>query len=251
MSKCKSSAAVPLAAPVTAASVAPATSGSDQRYRPKGRPQGEEIEYSDSDEEHPDDTIQVSVSLAHQKLAALADPNRRRSSQQQTQRQPPAAGGPGPSLLSQQLPQAQRPRPPHTQSQPQAPTPHARPQLSTVASAPIPLHHPYNLPLPEPPTTPRTTRRQMLSTELSESLRRQVLWERQVGRGNAGAQRRSFGGGVRPLTTVEGFRGQQQGQPSGQQQQQGQGAAEDPEERRKRALARNRSWADEYHYSGW
>lgn len=31
--------------------------------------------------------------------------------------------------------------------------------------------------------TPRTTRRQMLSTELSESLRRNLLWEREISRG--------------------------------------------------------------------
>ncbi|KAI5983669.1 hypothetical protein EDD15DRAFT_2376200 [Pisolithus albus] len=49
-----------------------------------------------------------------------------------------------------------------------------------VARMQIPPGHPYNLPPPVPPTTPSTTRRRMLSTELSESMRRQLLWERQV-----------------------------------------------------------------------
>lgn len=49
-----------------------------------------------------------------------------------------------------------------------------------VVTAPVALTFPYNLPPPLPPTSPQTTRRRMLSAELSESLRRNVLWERQV-----------------------------------------------------------------------
>ena len=83
--------------------------------------------------------------------------------------------------------------------------------------------------------TPRTTRRQMLQTELSESLRRNLLWERQVTRANmAGRRGGVLGGGLRPLTTM--------GEGSGQQQR---------EDEREDARRRNRSWADEYHYTGW
>ena len=99
--------------------------------------------------------------------------------------------------------------------------------------------------------TPRTTRRQMLSTELSESLRRNLLWERQVSKINMvrNTTRRQgvLGNGLRPLTAVHGSEPQGEGQ--------GQAGSEagdrDREERRRAAMARNRSWADDYHYAGW
>ncbi|OCH86480.1 hypothetical protein OBBRIDRAFT_737927 [Obba rivulosa] len=219
----KSSAAVPLAAQVTAQ--APPTDGAPSRtqqkpngaYRPKARPQGEELEESsDSESERPENALQVSRSLAQQKLAALADPARRRNSDRGA---PPAE-------------------------------PIVRPQLTTAATAPIPLAHPYNLPAPALPMTPRTTRRQMLATELSESLRRQLLWERQVSKINMTGPRRGgvLGNGVRPLTAANG-EGVAGPAPNGTQSGRG-GGAETDEEQRRRAQ-RNRSWADDYHYAGW
>ncbi|CCM03602.1 uncharacterized protein FIBRA_05740 [Fibroporia radiculosa] len=198
---------------------APPTNGGDDgakgRQRQKGRPQSAELEDdSDSGEESVGNTIQVSRSLAQQKLAALADPNRRRHSD----RGPPPA------------------------------EPVVRPQFPSVATAPIPLGHPYNLPAPAPPMTPRTTRRQMLSTELSESLRRNLLWERQVSRNNMTGARRGglLGNGLRPLTAVntDAPRQNEPGTRSGNE-------ADDREARRQRAAARNRSWADDYHFVGW
>ncbi|KAI0326453.1 hypothetical protein GY45DRAFT_1339433 [Cubamyces sp. BRFM 1775] len=247
----KSTVAVPLAAQVTA-QVAPTAVGNTDTarpgggYRPKGRPQEAELEDTESDNDNPDDTIQVSRSLAQRKLAALADPNRRRHSDR--------------GLLSQQQQE-------HQQFQQQMMQEHGRAGLTTVATAPIPLNHPYNLPPPPPPMTPRTTRRQMLQTELSESLRRNLLWERQVSRVNMASRRSSgvLGGGLRPLTAVNGdgpvaaqeqaYQQQQQpahGQMQGQQQGPGhQPNASDREEQRRRAMARNRSWADEFHGAGW
>jgi len=100
----------------------------------------------------------------------------------------------------------------------------------------------------------------MLATELSESLRRNLLWERQISKvGSGGPRRRSGGilgaGGLRPLTSMdappsaEGGNNNGGGTRSGDETMDGR---EDPkEERRRRALARNKSWADDYHYSGW
>jgi len=241
----KSSAALPIAAQVTAQApmVPSATSSNHGGYRPKGRPQGEELEDESDSPDDPDDTIQVSHSLAQQRLAALAaaKPSRRRASDNQVQ----------------------------TTTQTSAMTA-ARPILPTVATAPIPLNHPWNLPAPAPPTTPRTTRRQMLATELSESLRRNLLWERQVSKtnllGNGGRRNGlSGGGGSRLVTTVVNGNGNVQAGPSQQQQQQHQqqqhrhqqgqgsvdGAQDSIAERRQRALARNRTWADDFHYTGW
>ncbi|KDQ52728.1 hypothetical protein JAAARDRAFT_111161, partial [Jaapia argillacea MUCL 33604] len=209
-------------------------------YRPKGRPQGEELEEDTDteDESAADNTIQVSTSLAQQKLAALAGPRRRTT-----------------------MP------PPDTQRSPErrAPNQQQRPTLTSVATAPIALGHPYNLPAPAEPMTPRTTRRQMLATELSESLRRNLLWERQVSKINmtGGARRHGLlGNGLRPLTTVtanvvsgEANGGNANGQTSRHTDEASQSGNEgervEREARKKQAMARNRSWADDYHYSGW
>ena len=162
-------------------------------------------------------------------------------------------------------------------------------------ATPIPVLHPYNLPPPAPPSTPRTTRRLMLSTELSESLRRNLLWERQVSKVNLTAavrrtassgSRLSQLGGVQPLqpilTTVPSMvqllpkgtmahaspvgpvkpkQVSSEGD-SGTKKERGSGGAEDhpgpsvedekeKEQKRRLAMARNRSWANDYHFAGW
>lgn len=199
----RSSAAVPLAAQITPMTAqAPPTNGSSA-YRPKGRPQGQEMD-TDTEEEASENGVQLSRSLAQQKLAALAGPNRRRASDQ----------APAPSVRA--------------------------PERQLSHPSPIPLNHPYNLPAPALPMTPRATRRQMLSTELSESLRRNLLWERQVSKVNmlGGARRNGLlSQRLQPLTAAN----PQQDQPP-----------DEREERRRAAMARNRSWAaDDYHTSGW
>jgi hypothetical protein len=178
-------------------------------------------EDTESDDENSDDRIQVSRSIAHERLAALVG----RRSVDRTQ--------------SSRLPQ---------------PAP-VRPSLSTLNSTPIPFCHPYNLPAPAPPSTPRTTRRQMLATELSESLRRNLLWERQVSKNLLVGQRRQSTtalGGMRPLTSTA-MAGGPSGNGSVERSTSHQGGNENAakEERKRRAIARNRSWADDYHYSGW
>lgn len=196
------------------------------KYRPRGRPDGAEMD--DSDGEDDDNKLEVSTSLAQQRLAALVGPGRRR------------------------LPRRQRSDPqPHPSLSPNIINHQVVDHPNAVNHVgPIPLHHPYNLPPPTAPSTPRTTRRHMLSTELSESLRRNLLWERQVSKvGGQPYQRRpvsTLNPGIRPLTSVN------ESQASGS----GSGDTDNPkpdskEERRKKALDRNRSWADEYHYSGW
>ena len=182
-----------------------------------------------SDGEDDDNRLEVSTSLAQQRLAALVGPGRR-----------------GPPRRQNSDPQPQSSLSPNVVNHHVVDHPHTfNPNIT-----PIPLHHPYNLPPPTAPSTPRTTRRHMLSTELSESLRRNLLWERQVSKvGGQPYQRRPVSAlipGLRPLTSVN------EGQASGS----GSGDTDSPkpeskEERRRKALDRNRSWADEYHYSGW
>lgn len=218
LSTSKSAAALPMAAQVTAVSSSrPPSSSATKRqegekngYRPKGPPKEQEMEDDSGDDT--DDKIQMSQSVAQQKLQALMS---RRGSQQGTSSRliQPVAMEAGPGLLSS-------------------------------TTAPIPLGHPYNLPAAAPPMTPRTTRRRMLKTELSESMRRQLLWERQVSSNTNPAlvARRTTQGlsGLRPLTSTssEGIKDASK-------------EAQERDERRRRAMARNRSWADDYHYSGW
>lgn len=218
----KSTALLPKASQTTAQALAPiqsvTTHGVDAGYQSKGRPEGQEME-EDTDSGD-DDKIQISQSVAQQRLAALT--NRKTAD-----------------------------RAPVTRPQPSAP----RPSLPTVTSAPIPFGHPYNLPAPAPPSTPRTTRRQMLSTELSESLRRNLLWERQVSKNVMAGQRRQSATAVQPLTTnttTTGELSKNDGPDVKPTSHKGNKAESDAkEERRRRAMARNRSWADDYHYSGW
>lgn len=122
-----------------------------------------------------------------------------------------------------------------------------------------------------------------MSTEISESVRRNLLWERQVNKPQvAGLPKRSMssqggmmsggvlGGGLRPLTSTTSQAGQArlprdqapQAQVQGQESSADKGkgrasgdaitqAEKEYNERKKKAMARNRSWADDYHYSGW
>lgn len=220
----KSSAALPLAAQITAVSMSKhsssGTKGKESEkggYRPKGRPKEEEMEdeSGEDDDDDDDDKIQVSRSVAQQKLQALMS---RRA--------------PEPGVAS------------HFAQNMRVVENHAAP--AAQATAPIPLGHPYNLPAPTPPMTPRTTRRRMLKQELSESMRRQLLWERQVSSTTnpAATARRnnSVLSGLRPLSSTTSV--QNPGATKSAEN-------EDKDERKRRAMARNRSWADDYHFSGW
>jgi len=190
-------------------------------YRPKGRPKEEEMEdeSGEDDDDDDDDKIQVSRSVAQERLEALMS------------RRAPEHG------VTSQVVQ-------HTRVVEYHVAPLAQ------ATAPIPLGYPYNLAAPTAPMTPRTTRRIMLRQELSESMRRQLLWERQVSSTTnpaANARRANNGvlGGLRTLASTTSM-GEN---PSATKSNSAEG--QDKDERKRRAMARNRSWADDYHYSGW
>ncbi|KAH7881745.1 hypothetical protein F5I97DRAFT_675628 [Phlebopus sp. FC_14] len=233
----KSAAALPLAAQITAISSSKPSTSTMKRvesekggYRPKGRPKEEDMEDDSGVENDDEDKIQISRSVAQQKLKALVS---RRSSEQSTA-----------SHFIQ----------PFAVEVATTPVTATTASTSAMTTAPIPFGHPYNLPAAAPPMTPRTTRRRMLKTELSESMRRQLLWERQVSSTTnpaAVARRPSQGplGGLRPLTSTSpsNANGNANKPPSSTKSAE----VEDKDERKRRAMARNRSWADDYHYSGW
>ncbi|KAF8072291.1 hypothetical protein FPV67DRAFT_931396 [Lyophyllum atratum] len=306
----KSSAAIPVASQVQVGSVArePSTgagpaamvagSGASGGYRPKGRPADQEMEDdSDSDgEENGRDAILFSKSVAQEKLEALA--KRTRIVAHDKKDAAPEEAEPVPDWLREPEPRgnangrrathpppngASSSRHPQQRQQGHRSSPTPTPAPPPPPPAPIPVGHPYNLPPPAPPSTPRTTRRLMLQTEMSESLRRNLLWERQVSNVNLAAIRRTasggggagrggtvLGGGLRPLTTLPSMvqvTARQQGAGGNvngfsrpeerERDRRGSGGAvptegpQETEERRKRTMARNRSWANDYHYSGW
>ena len=174
--------------------------------------------------------------------------------------------------------------------------------ITPSQAKPIPVLHPYNLPPPAAPSTPRTTRRLMLSTELSESLRRNLLWERQVSKVNltAAVRRSASSGGsqlsqqlkgqiLQPLTTAPNMvqllpkgtmahpnpgspigpmRPEQvrtvrsEGDDTIKKEKESGGVDDHPgssvqdekekeQQKRRLAMARNRSWANDYHFAGW
>ena len=285
-------------------------------YRPKGRPQDQELE--DESGSEAEFGIQLSKSVAQEKLKALAE--RRGIIAHGNQSTTTTNGGGEDINPKNQLgdegdvphwAKVSRPRPPtrthsHDQyPQSQAPDPNANRRslnafhfsqmiTSTPSHAtPIPVGHPYNLPPPAPPSTPRTTRRLMLSTELSESLRRNLLWERQVSKVNlaaavrrtasSGGSRPSHLGGVQPLTTPPSMvqllpkgtltypnpgsperpeQGGSKGDGGMKKERRASGGDGDhpgpsvhdeneKEQKRRLAMARNRSWANDYHFAGW
>jgi hypothetical protein len=156
---------------------------SSRRYRPEGQEMEND---SESEEENADDPIQVSWSVAQRRLALLASGRKTMPTMANT-----TTVVANPVMMNVKTntdddvdltPRA------HLQQQPPR-----LPVLQKIATVPIPLGHPYKLPAPVSTITPRTTRRQMLQTELSESLRRNRLGEREVsnlgmrgGRGGAG-----------------------------------------------------------------
>lgn len=289
MKTSKSTAAMPVASQVQVGSVAPGggasgevvagaavvngSSGASGGYRPKGRPPEQEMDSDSDSEAETADGILVPKSVAQEKLKALAQ---RRGIVTHAQRvEDKDEDDPVPAWVREPEVKAQR------MSRTNMSGGSSRHQHQQRNPAPIPVGHPYNLPPPAAPSTPRTTRRLMLQTEMSESLRRNLLWERQVSKINLTGPKRPAsngtgranllsGGALKPLTTTpsmvqltakKGGPGAQSGavnhgERERERERRGSGGAQigeqEKEERKRRALIRNRSWAaDDYHYAGW
>jgi hypothetical protein len=194
--------------------------GSAGKYKPKGRPPETVMEDS-SDSETDDNQLGLPKSVAQEKLRALLEAKKLKKSAQVAETS--FFTGQGGSNGERQV-----------SSQPVEP----------ISIPPSRLLYPYNLPPPNPPTTPRTTRRKMLAVEIPESLRRNLLWERQVSQAHArGIGRR------RSMSDVKGWhipnlvKLTPKGKPDEPNDAQ--------KERDRRYLARTRSWAFQYHAVGW
>ncbi|KAF8216267.1 hypothetical protein K438DRAFT_1953229 [Mycena galopus ATCC 62051] len=166
-------------------SIAPTAAGSlsagrNGGYRPKGPPA--EMEYDDDDDEESDadgrgepkgrddGQLSQSQSAAQEKLRVFLSKNRSTNgvdaAEAERRRLFNEAGDVPWATADNQ----------HNVAPPYVPPPPNR----TMTTAPVGF--PYNLPAPAPPSTPRTTRQQMLRNEMSESVRHNLLWQRKLSR---------------------------------------------------------------------
>ncbi|CUA75892.1 Cell surface glycoprotein 1 [Rhizoctonia solani] len=222
----RSTVAVPKAAAVTAeevtthVSVDPtgrAVGGSGSRgLRLQGRPQGGVEEEGSTDEENSMPN-ELSKTYAQRRLEALATKARVPPPPPMEQVRRPEAAAPTPAIAPRPAPQ-----------QPQATMP-------------------YDMDV-RPIHSPRTVRRKMIAGELSESLRRNLMWERTSTRFAMGAG--ALGSGLRPLAgTRPGIQTTNSDRVAGSGSRSG--AEDDERAERRLALARNKSWANDFHHAGW
>ena len=193
------------------------------RYKSKAPPP-ETVMEDTSGEESDDDENQLDLpkSVAQEKLRALLEGQKLKKLAQGTEQQ-----------------QSQANRQQEVEHRPAEP----------ISIPPPRMYYPYNLPPPNPPTSPRTTRRKMLTVEIPESLRRNLLWERQVSQAHRRGLKRSASSGdvakgweipnVVKLT------------PKWLKQEPVDEEKERLKESRRRYLARTRTWLFEYHGAGW
>ncbi|KAF8754376.1 hypothetical protein RHS01_06398 [Rhizoctonia solani] len=221
----RSTVAVPKAAAVTAeevtthVSVDPtgrAVGGSGSRgLRLQGRPQGDVDEEGSTDEENSMPN-ELSKTYAQRRLEALATRARVPPPPPMEQVRRNGANAPAPAVAPRPAPQ-----------QPQATMP-------------------YDMDV-RPIHSPRTVRRKMIAGELSESLRRNLMWERTSTRFAMGAG--ALGSGLRPLAgTRPGIQATNSERGTGGSRS---GAEDDERAERRLALARNKSWANDFHHAGW
>jgi hypothetical protein len=203
-------------------------------YRLKGKPEGVQVEMETSDEEDDNEPPQIVGSLAQRRLEAFA-----RGKDQYHQRRASQENNPGPSSSTNT-------HTPVLMAQPEA--------EESLSSRPLPF--PYNLPAPQPPQTPRTTRRAMLQTEMSESLRRQLLWEREStkrglmqGLVKVKSAHNVRLGGLKPLTKLN--EADETEEDKRRRRKAEEEEEEEKRERKKLLAKRTKSWSEEYHATGW
>ncbi|KAH7097397.1 hypothetical protein BKA62DRAFT_716551 [Auriculariales sp. MPI-PUGE-AT-0066] len=149
-------------------------------YQPRGRPADQELD-SDS-EDNSDDEVRLSKSEAQQRLAELHRKHKQRTSPLQHELTE-AAAPPGPSHAG-----ANVQHPHHNQHQYR----YTRCESPPAPPAPIPVLFDHTqLPQPLAAVSPRTTRRNMMASEMSESLRHNLLRERQVAKRSLGVHHRN------------------------------------------------------------
>ncbi|KAK7027271.1 hypothetical protein VNI00_015360 [Paramarasmius palmivorus] len=164
-------------------------------YRPKARSHDQEMEDTDTKEEN---RMDMSKSAAQGKPEAILKQRKAaKQNQQRAQpfRQQPDSGRPSsrPDMSSRAsmdiLPTALSLSPPLQMRRLRS---QDVPGATAIPTALMPLGYPCNAPPAAPPSSPRTKRQLMLRKEMSQSLRANLLWARQLTRAKAiGPRRRS------------------------------------------------------------
>ncbi|KAG8704099.1 hypothetical protein FRC09_003762 [Ceratobasidium sp. 395] len=132
---------------------------------------------------------------------------------------------------------------------------HGQPDPRSPALAPRPAPQPPPTPVPygmdvRPIHSPRTVRRKMIAGELSESLRRNLMWERTSTRFAMGGG--ALGSGLRPLTSTRpGVTATNSDRGPGGTRSGDEDNSQQLNEAGRLALARNKSWANDFHHAGW
>ena len=250
-----------------------------KRYQPKGRPQDVEMEDTSSDQSDDDpeyaitDRIQLSKSVAQEKLKVLAERKGivPKLGPVKPQELVVEQGNNGeanqledlPPRLRKEIQQQQSGDDSTTHSNQHSALTQPASQLLQVAL--VQLVYPYNLPGHAEPSSPWTTRQLMLRTELTESLRHNLLWTRQLQKNEVIGPRRSSGA----IASTHGFRPEPNNRnsdilkpvvkltPKKPDRQSSEGETFDllggssQEETRRLVLMKNKSFAGLYHNPNW
>ncbi|KAK7061188.1 hypothetical protein R3P38DRAFT_2828014 [Favolaschia claudopus] len=259
-------AAAPVASGSSAVQAGSTSAGRSGGYRPKGPPA--ETEFDDDDESDADargkgksrDEGQLSQSAAQEKLRVFlsrtkpngtSGPNGVEGSESERRRLYEQAGVVPWAAAANQHNVA----PDHV----------AQPPPNRSMSA-APVGFVYHLPAPAPPSTPRTTRQQMLRNEMSESLRHNLLWQRKLSRTDTvGPQPRRTKSTVNvpsaAMVSIQGLGGRQPEKnlvrvtprPPEMEQPDPIPPVDSSPDGTKKKLVRNLSWANmsDYHERGW
>ncbi|KAF9022562.1 hypothetical protein BDZ89DRAFT_956474 [Hymenopellis radicata] len=231
----QSAAALPVAAQVHVGSVRNGGAIKPGDYRPKARPNEEEME-DETDGE--DNSLNVSNSVAQEKLKAIFGNMR---------------GGGANANANKVAPI----RPPHVErkvvSRVQPTVPAERPvapaaaALERTMTEPVAVPtFPYNLPVAAIPVSPRTTRQWMLRTEMSESVRTNLLWQRKMDKQLMPPPRRNKSStAISTIPSVVKLTEKTAPVDGGIRVEQEREEARD--EIRRVNLMRNKSWAADYH----
>lgn len=239
MLKPSKSAAEVRIAPVSVTSEVAVNPSGRAGYRLKGPPEGADVDTDTEDDTNPLDVDGMSKSLAQRKLQELAGLSRKRPQQHAAQS---GLASHKESAREQQPPRQPYPSPeaaPFVANNNRPQDYHRHQSVELMRTPSMPLPHPYNLPAPAPLQSPRTTRRQMMANEMSESLRRNLLWERTL-------TRRMLGGGLTRINPVEPATNERASGSNSNQHASRSDVRGPPA-----PLSRTKSWADDYHTSGW
>ncbi|KJA19860.1 hypothetical protein HYPSUDRAFT_852873 [Hypholoma sublateritium FD-334 SS-4] len=190
-------------------------------------------------------------------LSPVNHPHRRNLSSGEIRRGGDPTVSPMQSLMPT-IPSQSPPAPPPT-----SPVPASRGAVSVVPVTAIispSIHHPAKR---AGATSIRSARQNMLSTEISESLRRHLLWQRQTSKPNPTAIRKTANAGSSRLDPLGGEQAvlpsmaqvHPQGKPEGTPQVTAQkpvaATQQERDEGSDAGISRNVRYTDDYHYTGW